>query len=39
MKPDMHLAIMGKDPNHQVMRAVDILADLQHQRQRFVRRG
>lgn len=33
----MHVAIMGKEPNLQVMRAVDILADLQHQRQRVGR--
>ena len=33
----MHVAIMGKDPDFQVMRAIDVLADLQHQRHRVGR--
>ena len=28
MKSNMHVAIMGKDPDFQVMRAIDVLADL-----------
>jgi hypothetical protein len=34
VKSNMHVAIMGKDPDFQVMRAIDILTDLQHQRHR-----
>jgi hypothetical protein len=37
VKSNMHVTIMGKDPNFQVMRAVDILTDLQHQRHRVGR--
>ncbi|QHO78355.1 hypothetical protein ACH79_42995 [Bradyrhizobium sp. CCBAU 051011] len=35
VKPDMHVAIMGKDTNLQVMGTIDVLADLQHQRHRI----
>jgi len=37
MKSDMHVAVMSEDPNFQVMRTIDILADLQHQRHRLGR--
>ena len=33
----MHMAVMGKDPDLQVVRTIDVLADFQHQRYRIRR--
>jgi hypothetical protein len=37
VKANMHMAVMGKDPDLQVVRTIDVLADFQHQRHRIGR--